>query len=446
MKLRDMKSDRKRLYGFIFLVFILSMLIPSLSLELARKEAKTKDVIDIISEKHIETARCRLFCIKEFMGPRLLYPSFDAVSYDCQNTSISCHHCYEMCEKIGDKKEGMTICNYENHMCFGGCRTACKYRFLSSKKELRPNILETNNVTKPELVINDCMVYWHFHTIKQSEGNLVMYQMYGQDDSGTWFDLGQSTKSFFENLPFIIEKTHTLRILSIDEYTAYKLEYNLDGNILKKECDLQKMKNDGRSLEALPIKPLFHSSSDSSNDTLSNFTVKVVIVLVLGSIFTMLIIIMCIAIYKVKYKNGEQLNVSCGTTSPDHSYEEIDVSDPNNAEFGVYSVKRGQITALINNNYSKPIFTVALPKNQIFEKLNDRSDQKIMNYDKSSDLPDRRTGKENYERNRGSEQFMDVVSWLRSVHSEMRFDNLGFNDDEGEMRLKHNFMHKNTLM
>ena len=102
---------------------------------------------------------------------------------------------------------------------------------------------------------------------------------------------------------------------------------------------------------------------------------------------------------------------------------------------------------MINNNYSKPIFTLAFPKNQVFEKLNDRPDRKIITYEKRSDLPDRTIPKENYERNHGNEQFMNVVSWLRSVHSEMRFDNLGFNDDEGEMSLKHSFMHnKNTFM
>ena len=69
-----------------------------------------------------------------------------------------------------------------------------------------------------------------------------------------------------------------------------------------------------------------------------------------------------------------------------------------------------------------------------------------MNFAKNSESPDQTIDIKDYERNQGAEQFMDVVSWLRSIHSEMRFDNLGFNDDEGEMRLKHNFMHKNTLM
>ena len=421
-------------------VLLTAILVPSISQGMIQNETKKKDVIDIISEKHIEIARCRLFCIKEFMGPRLLYPSLDAVSYDCQNTSISCHHCYEMCEKIGDKKEGMTICNYENHMCFGGCRTACKHRFLSSKKQLRPNVIETNNQTTPELVIRDCMVYWHFHTIKQSEGNLVMYQLYGKDDSGTWFDLGQSTKTFFENLPFVIEKTRTLRILSIDENNSFKLDYTLDDRISKKDCDVQKTKNPGQYLEALPIKPMFHSNQSSPNESLSKFTIKVVIVLVLCSLFTILMIFLCVAIYRIKYKSGDRLNLSCGTTATDHSYEEIEVKDPSILDFGIYNVKMGQITSLINNNYSKTSLTVSLPKNQIFERASDIPKRSQENNGKTCDFQKPKICHENYGRNPGSQQFMDVVSWLRSVHSEMRFDNLGFNNDEGEITLNSNFI------
>ena len=95
-----------------------------------------KDAMDVISNRHVGVARCRLFCFKELMGPRLLYQDINSVSYECKNTSISCNHCYEMCEKIShNKQEAMTICNYENHMCFGGCRTACKHRFLSAEKQ-----------------------------------------------------------------------------------------------------------------------------------------------------------------------------------------------------------------------------------------------------------------------------------------------------------------------
>ena len=435
-----MSGDRRTYCWVILWALLTTFLCSSKSEALDQIETKTNDVIDIISEKHIEIARCRLFCIKEFMGPRLLYPSLDAVSYDCQNSSISCHHCYEMCEKIGNKKEGMTICNYENHMCFGGCRTACKHRFLSSKKVLGPNFQDTNNVTKPELVIKDCLIYWHFHTARLSEGNIAIYQLYGRDDSGTWFDLGQSTKSYFENLPYIIDKTRTLRILLIDEHTSFKFEYTLDDNISKDDCNIHKGKTTGQALEDLSMKPLFHSTKDSTNDALSDFTVKVVIVLVLGSIFLIFTSIVCVAIHRKKFKNVNQLNVSCGTTSSDHSYEEIDVNDQINLNFGIYNVKKGQITSLVNSNNSKSSLTVALEKNHIFEKLNEHSNGPSKPMTKGSNLRKPLSNKGGDDKNPGSEQFMDVVSWLRSVHSEMRFDNLGFDDDECEMRLNHNFM------
>ena len=435
-----MSGDRRRYCWIILWALLTTKLCPSKCEALDQLETKTYDVIDIISEKHIEIARCRLFCIKEFMGPRLLYPSLDAVSYDCQNSSISCHHCYEMCEKIENEKEGMTICNYANHMCFGGCRTACKHRFLSSKKVLGPNFQDTNNVTKPEIVIKDCLFYWHFHTARLSEGNIAIYQLYGRDDSVTWFDLGQSTKSYFENLPYIIDKTRTLRILLIDEHTSFKFEYTLDENFSKEACSIHKGKTTGQALEALPMTPLFHSTKESTNNALSDFTIKVVIVLVLGSIFMIFTSIICVAIHRKKFTNVNQLNVSCGTTSSDHSYEEIDVNDPVNLNFGIYNVKKGQITSLVNNNYSRSSFTVALEKNHIFEKSNEHSNRQIKPKEKGSIMGIPLFDEGEDEKNPGSEQFMDVVSWLRSVHSEMRFDNLGFNDDECEMRLNHNFM------
>ena len=155
-----------------------------------KKADDKKDVIDVISEKHIEIARCRLFCIKEFMGPRLLYQDVHTVSYECKNTSISCNHCYEMCEKIShNKKEEKIICNYDNHMCFGGCRTACKHRFLANKNLYTQNIIDTGKLNPPEIVVKDCVLYWHFYEMKPSETNLVMYQVYGKDSSDTWLSL-----------------------------------------------------------------------------------------------------------------------------------------------------------------------------------------------------------------------------------------------------------------
>ena len=441
-----MSGDRRRYCWIILWALLTTKLCPSKCEALDQLETKTYDVIDIISEKHIEIARCRLFCIKEFMGPRLLYPSLDAVSYDCQNSSISCHHCYEMCGKIVNEKEGMTICNYENHMCFGGCRTACKHRFLSSKNVIRPNIQDTNNVTKPEIEIKDCLVYWHFYTARLSEGNLVMYQLYGKDASGTWFDLGQTTQSFFENLSLIIDKTRTIRILAIDEQNSFKLEYILDEKISAKYCNAQKGNNTGQTLKSLSMQPLHHSTKEFTNENLSNFTVKVVIVLVLGGIFLFLTIILCVAIYRIKFKNGNHLNVSCATSSPEHSYEEIDVSDLNNLNFGIYNVKKGQITSLVNNNYSKHAFAVDLPKNQIFEIQNDHSNGQLKNDIKNSNFEKPWIDQGNVEGHSGSQQFMDVVSWLRSVHSEMRFDNLGYTDDEGELKLKYNVMQENTFI
>ena len=128
------------------------------------------------------------------------------------------------------------------------------------------------------------------------------------------------------------------------------------------------------------------------------------------------------------------------STSSDHSYEEIDVNDPVNLNFGIYNVKKGQITSLVNHNFTRSSFTVNLEKNHIFENLNEHSNRPIKPKEKGSNMGIPLFDEGEDEKNPGSEQFMDVVSWLRSVHSEMRFDNLGFNDDECEMRLNHNFM------
>ena len=122
------------------------------------------------------------------------------------------------------------------------------------------------------------------------------------------------------------------------------------------------------------------------------------------------------------------------------------MNDHTNLNFGIYNVKKGQITSFVNSNTSKSSFAVALEKNHIFEKLNEHSNGPIKCMEKGSNLRKTHFGKEEDDKNPGSEQFMDVVSWLRSVHSEMRFDNLGFDDDECEMRLNHNFMLKANFM
>ena len=66
-----------------------------------------------------------------------------------------------------------------------------------------------------------------------------MYQIYGKDTTGTWFDLGQTTRSYFENIPSIVQKCKSIRVLSIDQYAFFKLEYDLDQNILINECDMK---------------------------------------------------------------------------------------------------------------------------------------------------------------------------------------------------------------
>ena len=96
------------------IIFCLSVIIaPTICQGYRRKDSDgKKDVIDIISKKHIEIARCRLFCIKEFMGPRMLNQDIHTISNECKNASISCSHCYEMCEKISHNKKEETVIYY----------------------------------------------------------------------------------------------------------------------------------------------------------------------------------------------------------------------------------------------------------------------------------------------------------------------------------------------
>ena len=419
-------SYRKHI--ILIVAFILATLHkPSMCQGYSLKYADKKDVIDIISEKHIEIARCRLFCFKELMGPRLLYENIDSVSYECKNTSISCNHCYEMCEKIAhDKKDEMTVCNYENHMCFGGCRTACKHRFLSNKELYQPNLLEQDGNDIPEIVVANCILYWHFHKPKHSATNLVMYQIYGKDSSNTWFDMGQTTKSYFEHLPSIIDKCKAILILSIDEFTSKKLEYDLNKTTMEDKCNVKKVTKLGNLQDIVKIRPLFHSSLDQVNETFSNFTLKVVIVLVL-CLLLLLLILLCVVVYRIKLRRNRKLNSSSNTVVTENSYEEIDIPNLQNFTFGAYNVKKGQITSIMNNNYSETALAVALP--------NERNSNKLTNTRNVCDQYEDRIPyfeKENIDNDVANhkKEFVDVVSWLRTVNSEMRFDNFGFNNKE----------------
>ena len=87
-----------------------------------------------------------------------------------------------------------------------------------------------------------------------------------------------------------------------------------------------------------------------------------------------------------------------------------------------------------------------MPTNQIFEKAGALPKRQLENKGKVFDPTKPMHCHKNDDRNQGSPQFMDVVSWLRSVHSEMRFDNLGFNDDEGERTVKPNFMEQTIII
>ena len=423
------------------IVYVFSVIIAPTICQgyILKKNDDKKDVIDIISEKHIEIARCRLFCIKEFMGPRLLYQDINTVSYECKNTSISCNHCYEMCEKIShNKKEETMICNYDNHMCFGGCRTACKHRFLSNKNMYIQNIIDRGRLSPPEIVVKDCILYWHFYETKPSETNLVMYQIYGKDASDTWFDLGQTTQSYFESLPSLLDKCKTIRILSIDRYTTYKVDYNLDIDIKKDTCYLEKANQLNRLEDDVGMKPLINSPLEKRNhETLSNFTLKVIIALILCFI-TCIMISLCIILYRNRCSQNNKLNSSHGTTANENSYEEINAPNPDSSIFGVYNVKSGRVTSLRNNDYSDTTLAVALPNKQISgDQANARNyclknAEERNNYAKKenmSNLDGQNTGK----------HFVDVVSWLQTVNSEMRFDNFGFKNDDNETPSNSNF-------
>ena len=412
--------------AFVFAVVLISSLLTGPTIckgHSINSINNSDDVIDMISETHVEVARCRLFCIKEFLGPRLLYQDINSVSYECTNTSISCNHCYEMCETLSqNKKEELTICNYENHMCFGGCRTACKYKFLSDNKGFKDKSpIVQDPIDGPEVVVKGCILYWHFHIKKYSETNLVMYQIYGKDTTGTWFDLGQTTRSYFENIPSIVQKCKSIRVLSIDQYAFFKLEYDLDQNILRNECDMKNSSTRLRGPEMIQIKPLFHSSPAYGQENLSDFTLKVVITLVL-CLLVILLILFCIFRFVRQEKKliGPQ-DVNVGS----NRYEEINISSYDDMSFGAYDVKKGQITSLMNNHYANTV--------DLFEKKMLDHSQRNLGYMHEDKMEYFQMPKKAMEPNiaEANSQFLDVVSWLRTVNSrQILFDNFGFSSEE----------------
>ena len=334
-----------------------------------------------------------------------------------------------------NKQEEMTICNYDNHMCFGGCRTACKHRLLSAEIQYQPNILEKDNQKDPEILVKDCILYWHFDTTKRSETNLVMYQIYGKDVSGTWFDLGQTTKSYFENLPSILDKCKAIRILFVDPYSSLNFDFNLDQNNVKDQCDVVKnTARFGKLIDAVDTKPLFHSSLEQENQIFSNFTIKVVIVLAL-CLLLVLLILLSIVVYRIKRKRNEKLNSSSRTGMTENSYEEIGLPDTNNLNFGAYNVQRGRVTSTMNNHRLETPLTVSLPNKEnrkIFEKSSDTRNLCCPYKDKMCAYQKESINK--YDPNPGKD-FVDVVSWLRTVNSEMHFDTFGFNNQKRQSNL-----------
>ena len=380
-----------------------------------------KDVIDVVFEKHAAIARCRLFCFQELMGPRLLYQNIDSISYECKNTSISCHHCYEMCEKIMNNKEDeMTVCNYNNHMCFGGCRTACKYKWVSNHNIYQPNILEENEKDVPEILAKDCVLYWHFHSRKLSETNLVMYQIYGQDVSNTWFDLGQTTKSYFEHLPSILGKCKTILIISIDEYTSTELEYNLDKAFVKDTCNVNNGTQHSYIQDIINIKPLFHSSLENTAQASSDSTLKICIILGM-CLFVLLLILLCVVVYRIKRKRDDgKLNSTCGTVQTENTYEEIDIRKPDNTYYS-------QVTSIKNNTFPETALMVSLPPE---EYLNKPTKEQNICYHYDDNIHRLQDESTNINVENPGTDFVDVVSWLRTVNSEMRFDTFGANIKE----------------
>ena len=184
------------------------------------------------------------------------------------------------------------------------------------------------------------------------------------------------------------------------------------------------MKNSSTRLmgpEMIQIKPLFHSSPAYGQENLSDFTLKVVITLVLCLLVILLILFCIFRFVRQEKKLIGSPDVNVGS----NSYEEINISSYDDMSFGAYDVKKGQITSLMNNHYANTV--------DLFEKKMLDHSQRNLGYMHEDKMEYFQMPKKAMEPNiaEANSQFLDVVSWLRTVNSrQILFDNFGFSSEE----------------
>ena len=400
---------------------LLSIATSGLCQEYSHGNSNTKDLIDIVSEKHIETARCRLFCFKELLAPNLSYFNLDMVLDRCKNDSISCYHCYDMCEKIiNDKTDGNTLCDYKNHMCFGGCRTACKYHLLSNKKYYQPKMSTDNEKYGIEGVVKDCVLYWKFHS-KKSASKLTLFQIYGKGLSNTWFNLGQTTQSFLELRPSMLEKFKTIVVLSVDQDRSAKLEYILEENSAVGKCYTPYSSKANYSRDFVNAKPLFKESLVNVEKSGDNASLIVVVILVL-SIFLLLAASLCVFVcrfkgeWKCKWRPSYTKSTATLSTVADNDYEEIDVVQTEQTRYIPEPLR--------DHRDMGNELTVALPPTKRSVHSDWCPDQTCNSRVRTSDQEEE-SGHKFVVSSR--DQFVDTVSWLRTINSEMKFKSFSDN-------------------
>ena len=109
----------------------------------------------------------------------------------------------------------------EDSVC-GTCWSMCWLR-PGSRLSDDDNVRISNDVTDTSVRVNRCRVSWHFETGTSPDNvpSAAIYQLYGLDLAGKWFDLNQWTLPVIDMPHHIIAKVSTMDIRQASTYSNH---------------------------------------------------------------------------------------------------------------------------------------------------------------------------------------------------------------------------------